>query len=60
MGYPVTEDTVRNWWHRGIRIKSKSRTRVVRLMGYRVGGRIYFSSQSLNKFLQHSGIETFC
>lgn len=47
----VDRDTVVNWHLRGIRIKRKSRTIVVRLQAGKKGGRWLISPRSLATFL---------
>lgn len=54
-GYFVTDDTVRNWHQRGVRINKKSRTVVVRLSGVRVGGRLFFSTSAVRNFFNAIG-----
>ena len=51
-GIPVSEDTVLNWIRRGIRVKEKSRTKVIRLDGKRIGGRWFIPREALDQFLR--------
>lgn len=51
----VDRDTVVNWHTRGIRVKQKSRTIVVRLQAGKKGGRWFISRQSLQVFLTRLG-----
>ncbi len=54
-GYAVTDDTIRNWYRRGVRINKKSRTVLVRLSGVRVGGRLFFSTSAVRNFFNAIG-----
>ena len=49
------EDTVHLWRAKGVRVKRKSRTVVVRLSSYRIGCRYYFTSKSVASFLDAVG-----
>lgn len=54
-GYLVTDDTIRNWYRRGVQINKKSRTVLVRLSGTRVGGRLFFSTSAVRNFFNAIG-----
>lgn len=53
----VDRDTVVNWHTRGIKVKQKSRTVLVRLQAGKKGGRWFISPQSLRVFLVRLGHE---
>lgn len=53
----VDRDTVVNWHNRGIQIKQKSRTVVVRLSAGKKGGRWFIQPQSLAVFLTRLGYD---
>lgn len=53
-GFPVTDDTIRNWCLRGIKAKSRT-NKLVRLAATRVGGRWFFTLSDVRRFLASTG-----
>jgi len=52
----VDQDTVINWCRRGIQVKQKNRrTKVLRLIGHKLGGRWFIPRRSLVAFLTQTG-----